>query len=153
LPVTVWATLLCPKPGADHSAPFQPSPYESVMVSTHSAPITTVNSPTYGAPALSVVPSSQVRLQPTSYAYEPAETVIAESEAGGGVDGVGEGGEGGSSGDGGGEGGLGGGKGLGGGGDGDGGGGEGGDGGGGEGGTQLLQMGFEQSVEPPPWQV
>ena len=59
---------LCPKPGAAHSAPFQPSPYESVMSRVHVAPSATANGEleVYGAPPLSVVPSEQVRLQPTS---------------------------------------------------------------------------------------
>jgi len=59
---------LCPKPGAAHSAPFQPSPYESVMLSVHVAPRATANGAleVYGAPPLSVVPSAQLRLQPTS---------------------------------------------------------------------------------------
>ena len=60
---------LCPKPGAAHSAPFQPSPYESVMSRVHVAPSATANGALevfpYGAPPLSVVPSVQVRLQPT----------------------------------------------------------------------------------------
>ena len=59
---------LCPKPGAAHSAPFQPSPYESVMLRVHVAPSATANGTleVYGAPPLSVVSSEQVRLQPTS---------------------------------------------------------------------------------------
>ena len=59
---------LCPKPGAAHSAPFQPSPYESVISRTHVAPSATANGEleVYGLPPLSVVPSEQVRLQPTS---------------------------------------------------------------------------------------
>ena len=59
---------LCPKPGAAHSASFQPSPYESVMSRVHVAPSATANGKleVYGAPPLSVVPSEQLRLQPTS---------------------------------------------------------------------------------------
>ena len=62
---------VCPKPGAAHSAPaFQPSPYESVMSRVHVAPSATANGTleVYGAPPLSVVPSEQLRLQPTSCA-------------------------------------------------------------------------------------
>ena len=59
---------LCPKPGAAHSAPFQPSPYESVMSRVHVAPRATTNGmlEAYGAPPLSVVSSEQLRLQPIS---------------------------------------------------------------------------------------
>eukprot|EP00964_Phaeocystis_antarctica_P015883 scaffold8790_cov69-Phaeocystis_antarctica.AAC.2 len=67
--VPVAKEKLCPKPGAFHSFPFQPSPYESVMLSVHVAPSATANGElkVYGAPPLSVVPSEQLRLQPTSY--------------------------------------------------------------------------------------
>jgi len=59
---------VCPKPGADHSAPFQPSPYESVMSRMHVAPSATANGTleVYCAPPLSVMSSEQLRLQPTS---------------------------------------------------------------------------------------
>ena len=55
---------LCPRPGADHSAPFQPSPYLSVMSRVHTAPSATANGTleVYGAPPLSVVLSEQLRL-------------------------------------------------------------------------------------------
>ena len=91
---------LCPKPGAAHSAPFQPSPYESVMSRVHVAPSATANGEleVYGAPPLSVVPSEQVRLQPTSPGYDPPEQVIAEELVGSGGGGGGEFGEGGSAG-------------------------------------------------------
>ena len=60
----------CPKPGASHSAPFQPFPYESIMSRVQVAPCATANGALevfpYGAPPLSVVPSEQVRFQPTS---------------------------------------------------------------------------------------
>ena len=58
----------CPKPGAAHSAPFQPSPHESVICRVHVAPSATASGAleVYGAPPLSVVPSEQLRLQPTS---------------------------------------------------------------------------------------
>ena len=71
----------CPKPGADHSAPFQPSPYESVMFRVHVSPTATANGKleAYGAPPISVVPSEQLRLQPTSLGYEPPEQVITEN--------------------------------------------------------------------------
>jgi len=94
---------VCPKPGADHSAPFQPSPYESVMSRVHVAPSATANGTleVYGAPPLSVVPSEQLRLQPTSLGYDPLEQVIVEDadvdsgegdgEGGGGVGGEGDG--------------------------------------------------------------
>ena len=116
---------LCPKPGAAHFAPFQPSPYESVMSRVHVAPCATANGmlEVYGAPlgraVLSVVPSEQLRLQPTSSGYSPLEQVIAEVTCG---DDGGEGSSGGGGGSDGGDGGDGGG---------DGGGGSGGDGGGG----------------------
>ena len=60
-------------PGAAHSAPFQPSPHESVISRVHVAPSATASGAleVYGAPPLSVVPSEQLRLQPTSYAYLP----------------------------------------------------------------------------------
>jgi hypothetical protein len=108
----------CPKPGAEHSAPFQPSPYESVMSRVHVAPAATANGKleAYGAPPISVVPSEQLRLQPTSLGYEPPEHVITEDTAGDGEGGGGEGG--GGDGEGGGS--------DGGGGDGEGGGGDGG---------------------------
>ena len=69
---------LCPKPGAAHSAPFQPSPYESVMLRVHVAPSATANDTleVYGAPPLNVVSSEQLRLQPTSLGYDPPEQVI-----------------------------------------------------------------------------
>ena len=174
---------LCPKPGAAHSAPFQPSPYESVMSRVHVAPSATANGklevpygdPTaspnsYGLPPLSVVPSVQVRLQPTSLGHDPPKQVIAEEIVGGGGGGDGGGlgddcgGDGGgicgSGGDGGG-GGCGG-EGDGGGGEGDGGGGEGGgiggsggDGGGGgggnaggDGGVNMQMHGQREEHEP-----
>ena len=56
----------------------------------------------YGAPPLSVVSSEQLRLQPTSFAYDPPEQVIGEEMVG---DNGGEGGEGGGNGGEGGEGG------------------------------------------------
>ena len=86
---------LCPKPGAAHSAPSQPSPYEyvsadeSVMSRVHVAPSATANGELgdddegYGAPPLSVVPSEQLRLQPTSLGRDPPEQVIAEVTRGG----------------------------------------------------------------------
>ena len=45
---------LCPKPGAAHTFPFQPSPHESVMLSVHVAPSATANGElkVYGAPSL-----------------------------------------------------------------------------------------------------
>ena len=59
---------LCPKPGAAHSAPCQPSPIESVMTRVHVAPSATASGTleVYGAPPLSVVSSEQLRLQPMS---------------------------------------------------------------------------------------
>ena len=75
---------LCPKLGAAHSAPFQPSEYWSSMVRVHVAPSATANGELgdddegYGAPPLSVVPSEQLRLQLTSLPYDPLEQVIAE---------------------------------------------------------------------------
>ena len=79
---------LCPKPDAAHSAPFQPtlamptdpgSP-RSVMSRVHVAPSATANGKlkAYGAPPLSVVPSEQLRLQPTSRGYEPPEQVTED---------------------------------------------------------------------------
>ena len=47
----------------------------------------------YGAPPLSVVSSEELRLQPTSFAYDPPEQVIAEEMVGG------AGGDGGDGGD------------------------------------------------------
>eukprot|EP00964_Phaeocystis_antarctica_P081051 scaffold50673_cov51-Phaeocystis_antarctica.AAC.1 len=92
----------CSKPGAAHSAPSQPSPYESVMLRVHVAPSATVNgtSEVYGAPPLSVVPSEQLRLQTTSSGYDPPEQVIAEEMVEGGDGGGGDGLGGGGSGDG-----------------------------------------------------
>ena len=101
---------LCPKPGAAHSAPSQPSPYEyvsadeSVMSRVHVAPIATANGAleVYGAPPLSVVPSEQLRLQPTSLGRDPPEQVITEEMVGGegaeGGEGGGKGGKGGGDG-------------------------------------------------------
>ena len=87
---------LCPKPGATHSFPNQPSKRELVISRVHVAPSATANGSleAYGAPngaaALSVVPSEQLRLQPTSVGYDPLEQVIVEdadvdSGDGGGV--------------------------------------------------------------------
>eukprot|EP00964_Phaeocystis_antarctica_P121581 scaffold85237_cov52-Phaeocystis_antarctica.AAC.2 len=67
------------------------------MSRVHVAPCATANGKleVYGAPPLSVGPSEQLRLQPTSLGYEPLEQVIAEEvvEAGGenGGDGGGKG--------------------------------------------------------------
>ena len=85
---------VCPKPGAAHSAPFQPSPYESVMSRVHVAPSATANGTleVYGAPPLSVVPSEQLRLQPTSPGYDPLEQVIVEDADVDSGEGEGEGG-------------------------------------------------------------
>ena len=78
----------CSKPGAAHSAPFQPSPgarcaeclQPSVISRVHVAPSATANGTreVYGAPPLSVVPSEQLRLQPTSLGRDPPEQMIAE---------------------------------------------------------------------------
>ena len=92
----------CPKPGAAHSAPFQPSPNESVMLRVHVAPSSTTKGTleVYGAPPLSVVPSEQLRPQPTSCANDPLEQVIVEkavTRGGDGGDGGGRLGEGGGS--------------------------------------------------------
>ena len=70
------------------------------MSRVHVAPSATANGKleVYGAPPLSVVPSEQLRLQPTSPGYDPPEQVIAEEivgdggENGGDVGGMGEGG-------------------------------------------------------------
>ena len=96
---------LCPKPGAAHSAPFQPSPgarcaeclQPSVISRVHVAPSATANGmlEVYGAPPLSVVSSEQLRLQPTSPGNPPPEQVIAEEIVGAAG---GEGGEGGAGG-------------------------------------------------------
>ena len=88
---------LCPKPGAAHSAPFQPSPYSSVMSRVHVAPSATANGTleVYGAHSLSVVPSEQMRLQPTSSGSSPSEQVIAEEiDGAAGGEGGGDGGDG-----------------------------------------------------------
>ena len=73
------------------------------MSRVHVAPSATANGTleVYGAPPLSVVPSEQLRLQPTSLGYDPLEQVIVEDadvdsgegdgEGGGGVGGEGEG--------------------------------------------------------------
>ena len=77
------------------------------MSRVHVAPSATANGEleVYGLPPLSVVPSEQVRLQPTSYCHLPPEQVIAEElvgagrEGGEGVEGVeGGGGDGGGGG-------------------------------------------------------
>eukprot|EP00964_Phaeocystis_antarctica_P050412 scaffold29276_cov81-Phaeocystis_antarctica.AAC.1 len=56
------------------------------MLSVHVAPSATANGElkVYGAPPLSVVPSEQLRLQPTSPCHDPPEQVIAEKTVGGG---------------------------------------------------------------------
>ena len=62
----------------------------------------------YGAPPLSVVSSEELRLQPTSFAYDPPEQVIAEEMVEGGCwggEGGDDGGDGGDGGDDGGDGG------------------------------------------------
>ena len=75
---------LCPKPGAAHSFPLQPSPYESVIFRVHVAPSATANGmlEVYGAPPLSVVSSEHLKLQPTSLGSDPPEQVIAEEIVG-----------------------------------------------------------------------
>ena len=75
-----------PKPGAAHSAPFQPSPHESVISRVHVAPSAATKGTleTYGAPPLSVVPLAQLRFQPTSLGYDPREQVITEEMVMGG---------------------------------------------------------------------
>ena len=77
------------------------------MSRVHVAPSATANGEleVYGAPPPSVVPSVQVRLQPTSLCHDPLEQVIAEESDGDGDGGGGEG-EGGEGGGGGGGGGL-----------------------------------------------
>jgi hypothetical protein len=64
------------------------------MSRVHVAPAATANGEleAYGAPPISVVPSEQLRLQPTSLGYEPPEQVITEDTDSG------EGGEGGEGG-------------------------------------------------------
>ena len=59
---------LCPKPGATHSFPNQPSKRELVISRVHVAPSATANGTVevYCAPPLSVMSSEQLRLQPTS---------------------------------------------------------------------------------------
>jgi uncharacterized membrane protein YgcG len=93
---------VCPKPGADHSAPFQSfQPPKSVMSRVHVAPTATVSGTLklYGTPALSMVPSEQLRLQPTLLGNNPLEQVITEEMVEGGSEGgSGEGGGGGGGG-------------------------------------------------------
>ena len=69
----------------------------------HVAPSATANGEleVYGAPPLSVVPSEQLRLQPTSPGNDPAEQVIAEDMVSGSGGEGSEGGEGGEDGEGG----------------------------------------------------
>ena len=83
------------------------------MSRVHVAPSATANGEleVYGAPPLSVAPSEQARLQPTSSGCDPSEQVIAEEIAGAAGGDGGEGGGGSEGGDGGGEGGDGGGEG------------------------------------------
>jgi len=83
---------LCPKPGAAHSPPFQPSGYESVMVRVHVAPSATVKLEEYGGQSSpsseldgrdpvaisSSVPSVQLRLQPISAGNDPQDKVTSE---------------------------------------------------------------------------
>ena len=61
----------------------------------HVAPSATANGDfeVYGAPPLSMVPSEQLRLQPTSSGYDPPEQVIAEEMIEGSCEVGGEGGE------------------------------------------------------------
>ena len=70
------------------------------MSRMHVAPSATVNGKleVYGAPPLSVVPSEQLRLQPTSSGYDPLEQVIAEEMVEGGCEGGNCGGDGGDGG-------------------------------------------------------
>mmetsp|Transcript_13913 Transcript_13913/g.32895 ORF Transcript_13913/g.32895 Transcript_13913/m.32895 type:complete len:95 (+) Transcript_13913:157-441(+) len=70
------------------------------MVRLHVAPSATANGEleVYGARPLSVVPSEQVRLQPTSPGYDPPEQVIVEEIVVGNDDGGGGGGCGGDGG-------------------------------------------------------
>ena len=70
------------------------------MFRVHDAPSSTTKGTleVYGAPPLSVVPSEQLRLQPTSLGYDPLEQVIVEDTVGEGGDAGGEGGGGGEHG-------------------------------------------------------
>ena len=65
-----------------HSAPFQPSPKLSVIVRSHVAPIATASVEAYGAPPLRMVPSEQLRVQPISSGYEPAEQLMSMEREG-----------------------------------------------------------------------
>eukprot|EP00964_Phaeocystis_antarctica_P121580 scaffold85237_cov52-Phaeocystis_antarctica.AAC.1 len=101
------------------------------MSRVHVAPSATANGTleAYGAPPLSMVPSEQLRLQPTSPGYEPLEQVIAEEVVGAGGENGGDGGDGGCGGRG------------------DGGGGE---GGGGEGGHRQIILSPGSCAPPDP---
>ena len=70
----------CPKPGADHSAPFHPLPDESLMPSVQLAPMATSTGEVeeYGAPPFSVVPSVQLRPQLISPGSLPGEHAMSE---------------------------------------------------------------------------
>ena len=74
------------------------------MLRVHVAPSATASGTleVYGAPPLSVVPSEQLRLQPTSLGYDPLEQVIVEKLFGAGGSGGDDGGEGSGGGEGGG---------------------------------------------------
>ena len=64
------------------------------MSRVHVAPSATVSGTleVYGAPPLSMVPSEQLRLQPTSLGYNPLEQVIVEDADVDSGEGEGEGG-------------------------------------------------------------
>ena len=63
-------------PNPNQYAPFQPSPYVSVMIRVQATPSVVTAVPEKGLPPERVAPSVHERLHPTSLWYEPPETVI-----------------------------------------------------------------------------
>ena len=89
LPIEPVASVsAAPKPF--HELPFQPSPQESVIESVHIEPVAKLTVPEYGAPPVSVVPSSHERLHATSPGYEPPPTVTTDDVVGGAAENVAE---------------------------------------------------------------
>ena len=74
-------------PRPTHSAPFQPSAYESVMVRAQPTPGSSERFPKKGAPPMRATPPSQASDQPTSEGHFPAVTSNVAARPMGGTDG------------------------------------------------------------------
>ena len=75
-PEPLGIVYVVPKPV--QTAPFQPSPHESVAVSVQSVPNVVSARPEKGLPPERVAPSEHESTQPTSPGYMPPDTVTAD---------------------------------------------------------------------------